>query len=181
MGAILFRERQSQLQLGALGLAAVGVALQAFGQSGPPLGALLLCATWSAYGLVRKQAPVPAAGGLLAETLVLALPAAFMVAYLAGLPKGLAFDDSFSHATLLALSGAATACPLILFAFAARRLSMTTLGLMQYISPSIQFLVGLAYGEPLGPVRLASFVLIWSGLAFFVADALVRERGRSLA
>jgi chloramphenicol-sensitive protein RarD len=86
--------------------------------------------------------------------------------------QGLAAAQSPEQFWLLALSGPATAIPLILFAFGARRLPFTTLGLLQYIAPSMQFLLGVIFGEPLTPMRVASFMLIWGGLALFSWDAL---------
>jgi chloramphenicol-sensitive protein RarD len=78
--------------------------------------------------------------------------------------------------TLLALTGPVTAIPLILFAIGARRVPFSMLGLLQYIAPSLQFLLGVAFGEPLTPLRLASFALIWSGLALFSVDAVRTAR-----
>jgi len=179
-GVALFGERLTRLQAGALALAAAGIAAQAAALGAFPWIAISLCATWSLYGLVRKQAPVPAAGGLLAETALLAAPSALGLWWLAQ-HAGLAFDDSPAHATLLALSGVATALPLILFAFGARRLHFSTLGMLQFIAPSLQFLIGVAYGEPLTALRLASFALIWAGLVIFTSDALARERQRAAA
>jgi chloramphenicol-sensitive protein RarD len=178
-GVTLFNERLTRFQAGALALAAAGIVAQAAALGAVPWVSLALCATWSAYGLVRKQAPVPAAGGLVVETLILAAPSALTLWWLATHGSGLAFDDSASNATLLALSGVATALPLILFAFGARRLRFSTLGMLQFIAPSIQFLLGVAWGEPLTPLRIASFALIWAGLAVFTWDATVRERQRA--
>jgi chloramphenicol-sensitive protein RarD len=177
-GVTLFGERLTRLQAGALALAAAGIAVQAAALGAFPWVALALCATWSCYGLVRKQAPVPAAGGLLVETLVLAVPSALALWFLAR-TQGLAFDDSPERAAILAFAGVATAAPLILFAFGARRLRFSTLGMLQFIAPSLQFLIGVAYGEPLTSLRLASFALIWTGLGIFTWDALARERSRT--
>jgi chloramphenicol-sensitive protein RarD len=179
-GVTLFGERLTKLQAGALAFAAAGIAAQAVALGAFPVVAIALCATWSMYGLVRKQAPVPAAGGLFVETLILAAPSVLGLWWLSQ-NGGLAFDDSTEHAMLIALSGVATALPLMLFAFGARRLKFSTLGMLQFIAPSLQFMVGVAYGEPLTPLRLASFALIWAGLFVFTWDALVRERQRVAA
>lgn len=170
-GVALFNERLNRMQVAALSLAAAGVLVQGIALGAPPFVALALCATWSLYGLVRKQAPTPAAAGLLGETLILAAPAAAGLMFLQQ-SQGLALTESPLQFWLMALSGPATAIPLILFAFGARRLPFTTLGLLQYIAPSMQFLLGVAYGELLTPLRLASFVLIWGGLALFSWNAL---------
>lgn len=178
-GVTLFGERLTTLQVAALALAALGIVVQGAALGAFPLVAVALCATWCLYGLVRKQAPVPAAGGLLMETLILAGPALAGLWWLSTHGGGLAIDDSPLRGLLLALSGVATALPLILFAFGARRLRFSTLGMLQFIAPSAQFLIGVAYGEPLTPLRLASFALIWAGLALFTWDTLTRERRRA--
>jgi chloramphenicol-sensitive protein RarD len=175
LGVAFFGERLSRLQLGALGLAAAGVALQGFALGAPPTMALALCATWSVYALLRKRMPVPAAPGLFAETLALAPLALGMVIW-AGSAAPLAFNQNLAYAGLLSLAGPLTALPLMLFAFAARRVSFSALGLLQYVAPSMQFVIGLAYGEPLTPFSAASFVLIWIGLALFSLDAWRRMR-----
>jgi chloramphenicol-sensitive protein RarD len=176
-GVVLFSERLSRLQQLALALAAAGVVLQGVALAALPWVALILCATWSTYGLIRKQAPVPAAGGLLVETVLLAAPAALMLAWVAH-SAPLATSQSGANFWLLALAGPATALPLVLFAFGARRLPFSTLGLLQYIAPTLQFLVGLAYGELFTPMRAASFALIWFALAIFTFDAINKERQR---
>lgn len=174
-GVALFGEKLGRVQIAALTLAAAGVLLQAVALGSPPWIALALCATWSTYGLVRKQAPVPAAAGLLVETMILSVPAALGLAWLAS-QAPLALTQSTTNFTLMALAGPATAIPLILFAFGARRVRFTTLGLLQFIAPSLQFLLGVLYGEPLTALRLASFGLIWAGLAVFMLDAVRREQ-----
>lgn len=174
-GVALFGERLGRIQIAALTLAGLGVLVQALALGGPPWIALSLCASWSLYGLVRKKAPVSAAAGLFVETLVLAAPAAIALVVLAQAAP-LAATDSPSNALLLALTGPVTAIPLILFAFGARRVPFSTLGLLQYIAPSLQFMIGALYGEPLTPLRIASFALIWCGLALFSLDAIRRDR-----
>ncbi len=178
-GVTLFGERLTRLQGGALVLAAIGIVAQALALGAFPWVAIALCASWSAYGLVRKQAPVPAAGGLLIETLILTIPSGLGLWWLSTQKAGLAFDDSTSNAVLLALSGVATALPLILFSFGARRLRFSTLGMLQFIAPTAQFFIGIAYGEPLTPLRVGSFAVIWAGLALFTWDAITRERRRA--
>jgi chloramphenicol-sensitive protein RarD len=178
-GVTLFKERITPAQTGALALAAAGIAVQAWALGAFPWVSIALCATWSCYGLVRKQAPVPAAGGLFAETLILAIPAALGLWWVSTTAQGLTFDDSVSNGVLLALSGVVTAVPLILFSFGARRLRFSTLGMLQFLAPTLQFLIGWAYGEPLTVLRIASFVLIWIGLAIFATDSVLRERQRA--
>jgi chloramphenicol-sensitive protein RarD len=174
-GVTLFGERLGRVQIAALTLAGLGVLVQAFALGAPPWIALSLCATWSLYGLVRKKAPVSAGAGLLVETLALSLPAAGALIFMAG-AQPLAATSGPMDFTLLALTGPVTAIPLILYAIGARRVPFSMLGLLQYIAPSLQFLLGVAFGEPLTPLRLVSFALIWGGLALFSFDALRAAR-----
>jgi chloramphenicol-sensitive protein RarD len=156
-------------------LAAAGVVLQGFALGAGPWMALALCATWSVYAVIRKRAAVPAATGLFIETAVLIAPAAGLLFWVSQAAT-ISFDDSLGHGLLLALSGPVTALPLMLFAFGARRVSFTALGLMQYFAPSLQFILGLVFGEPFTPLRAASFALIWVGLILFSWDTLRRAR-----
>lgn len=174
-GVLVFREPLSRAQAAALALATLGVVIQGLALGEPPWVALVLCLTWSSYGLIRKQAPAPATGGLLIETAILALPALAVLWWVSGQGPGLAIDDGPAAFTLLALTGLATAAPLMLFAFGARRLRLTTIGLLQFIAPTLQFATGLAFGEPFTALRAMSFALIWVGLALFLADAWRRR------
>lgn len=176
-GVFLFGERLSFLQIAALVLAGVGVIAQGFSLAAVPWVALILCATWSGYSLVRKQVNIPATGGLMVGLFLLAAPSAFVLIYLSQ-KAPLAFSTSAHHAGLLMLLGPATAAPMILFAIAARRLPFSTLGVLQYLAPSLQFLIGVAYGEALTPLRIASFAFIWAALMVFTFDALRKERQR---
>lgn len=175
VGVLFFKEKVSAPQIIALSLALVGVVVQGWALGAPPWMALALCATWSVYVVIRKRAPVPAAVGMLIETLALA-PVALGLLWWAGQHGGLAFAQGWDHALLLSLAGPATALPLMMFAFGARRVSFTTLGLLQFIAPTLQFTTGLVFGEPFTPLRGLSFALIWVGLAFFAWDVLRRAR-----
>jgi len=175
VGVIFFRERITAPQIIALGLALVGVIVQGWALGAPPWMALALCATWSTYAVIRKRAPVPAAVGMLIETLALA-PVAAGLLWWAAQHGGLAFTSGWDRGLLLSLAGPATALPLMMFAFGARRVSFTTLGLLQFIAPTLQFTTGILSGEPFTPLRGLSFALIWVGLAFFAWDVLRRAR-----
>lgn len=175
VGVLFFREKISTPQIIALALALVGVVVQGFALGAPPWMALALCATWSAYAVIRKRAPVPAAVGLLIESLAL-MPLVVGLLWWASTEAPLSFTSDWSMAILLAVAGPVTAIPLMAFAFGARRVSFTTLGLLQFLAPTLQFSTGLAFGEPFTPLRAASFVLIWLGLAFFAWDTLRRAR-----
>lgn len=167
-GVWFFDERLSPMQGVALGFAAAGVALQAVAIGTLPVVAIVLCLSWSVYGLIRKRLAAPATGGLLIETALLTPLALGLLAIVASGPPGISIDDGPAQAVLLAFMGVATAAPLMLFAFGARRLPFATIGLLQFIAPTLQFVTGLSFGEPFTMVRAVSFGLIWIGVAIFV-------------
>jgi len=177
LGVALLRERLGRAQLLAVGLAAIGVAVLGLA-SGVGQGlwvSLTLAFSFGLYGLVRKLTPVEALEGLTVETLVLA-PLALGYMLWSGAP-GLMQGGLVS--VLLIAAGAVTAAPLLLFADAARRLPLTVLGLVQYLSPSIQFVIAVALlGERLTVGHLICFALIWSGLALVAVDGVRVARRR---
>jgi chloramphenicol-sensitive protein RarD len=177
MGTIFLKERLNQTQLVAVGVAALGVAVMGAGALDTVWISLSLAASFCAYGLVRKMAPVGAVPGLAIETsllLPIAMAGAFWYAY-QGPHPGWGSDPRTTW--LLAAGGAVTAIPLLLFATAARRMDYSTLGFVQYLAPTLQFLCGvLLYDEPLTTARSISFGLIWLALAIFSWDAIRRLR-----
>jgi chloramphenicol-sensitive protein RarD len=175
VGVIFFKERITAPQVIALALALVGVIVQGWALGAPPWMALALCATWSAYAVIRKRAPVPAAVGMLIETLALA-PVAAGLLWWSAQQAPLGFSNGWDAALLLALAGPATAIPLMAFAFGARRVTFVTLGLLQFLAPTLQFATGILFGEPFTFLRGVSFALIWAGLGFFSWDVLRRAR-----
>lgn len=179
LGVAFYGERMRTLQWTALAFAAAGVVAQGLALGVFPWAAILLCATWCAYGVVRKRTNVPAATGLLIETLMLLPAAVALLIWVGG--EALTLNDGAAHFWLLALAGPLTAVPLALFGFGARRLNFSTIGLLQFIAPSLQFLLGLAYGEALGALRTASFVLIWTGLIVFCFDVWRKETAQAKA
>jgi chloramphenicol-sensitive protein RarD len=170
-----FGERIGPTQWLALALAGAGVLVQGIALGGLPWAALAICASWSVYSVIRKRAAVSASVGLLTETLVL-VPAALGLLWWAAGDVGLRFGDDGGGAALLALAGPITAVPLLAFGFGARRVSFVTLGLLQFVAPTLQFLTGLAFGEQFTLLRGLSFVLIWFGLALFAWNSLSRAR-----
>ena len=175
LGVIVLKERLRSLQWLAVALATMGVALEAVSLGELPWISLVLASTFGVYGLLRKQLPLDAASGLFLET---ACITPFALVYLAWL----AFDGHASFGLvpyrdgLLIASGAITAIPLLLFAIGARRLPLNVMGFLQYLAPTLSFLVAVfVYGEPMNSVRLTSFALIWIGLAVFTVD-LLRHR-----
>ena len=173
VGVLFFGEKIRLAQIVALTLAFIGVVVQGIALGAPPWAALALCATWSVYAVIRKRAAVPAATGLFVETIALAPVAIGLLMWTAS-EAPLSFDTSWSHVALLALAGPITAIPLMAFAFGARRVSFTALGLLQFLAPTLQFATGLAFGEPFTTLRAVSFALIWVGLIFFAWDTLRR-------
>lgn len=183
LGVLVLKERLSPAQAGAVALACLAVVLLVWQSGVVPRVALFLAVTFGLYGLLRKRLPVDAATGLLLEC-VLALPLAAGIAlWLEATGGGLRSPDAgaWTWALLLA-SGPVTVGPLLLFAMGARRLPLATMGLLQYVAPTMLFLQGvLLFGEPMDPWRLAAFALIWLALALYTADGAIRARRRTAA
>jgi chloramphenicol-sensitive protein RarD len=181
LGVAILAERLERPVALAVGVAAAGVAYLALSAGHAPWTSLVLAGSFGSYGLLRKLAPVGATVGLAVETLLLT-PLA--LAYLLGADAAghLAFRrTSLGLDLLLVLAGPITAIPLIFFAAAARRLPLSTLGFLQYLSPTLQFLLAvLVWKEPLYAARAVAFGCIWTGLAIFTVHSLRRGRGRSL-
>lgn len=172
LGMAVLGERIGRVQRVAIGVAAAGVAAIALTGGGAIWISLTLAVTFGLYGLVRKVVAIDALGGLTVETLLLA-PAALAVILFAGASGTEAFGQDRTLDLLLILSGAVTAAPLLMFAAAARRMPYTTLGLLQYISPTLQFaLAVLVFSEPLRPVHIIAFTLIWTGCALYAWGSL---------
>jgi chloramphenicol-sensitive protein RarD len=171
LGVVLLKERLSPAQIFATLLAAAGVAVLAAGAGSGLWISLTLAASFALYGFVRKVAPVDSLEGLSIET---ALLAPFALGWLVWLQQtGELGLGRFGLTTdiLLALGGAVTAIPLLMFTAAARRLPYSMLGFLQYIAPSLQFLLAvLAFGEPLTTPHLVCFAAIWTALAIFTLD-----------
>lgn len=176
-GTLFLGEKLSTRQWVAVALAAAGVIPLAWGAQEMLGISLALALTFSAYGLVRKLAPVGALAGLTIESAVLLLPGLAILFWQVQSPRGFAFDDDLVTALLVAASGVITAVPLMLFAVAARRMDYSTLGFIQFGTPTMIFLLGLfVFHEPLQPVQLACFVTIWTAIAIFSWDLLARRR-----
>ena len=175
-GAILFRERLDLVGWGAIALAALGVGVQALALGHPPYISLTLALTFTCYGLIRKQVLADAQTGLFVECLVLAAPAMAYIVWLERTGAG-HFLGHVQPTLLLLLAGPVTVVPLMLFAWAARRLPLSTIGFLQFIGPTLQFLIGVEGGESLTPLRAASFGFIWAGVAVFAFGAWRKTRG----
>ncbi|WP_298283863.1 EamA family transporter RarD [Novosphingobium sp.] len=175
LGTVFLGERLSRVQWGAVVLAGVGIALLLAGAVDTLAIALTLAVSFAFYGFVRKQAPVGAVPGLTIETTVLFIPAIAVVAMAAGSANGSSITLGSWTTPLIVASGIATAVPLLLFAVAARSLPLSTLGFVQFIAPTISFMLGLiVFGEELDATRLASFALIWAAIALYSWDMAKR-------
>jgi chloramphenicol-sensitive protein RarD len=177
MGSLLLHERLRPAQWSAIGLAAAGVSVLLFRAGHVPWIALTLALTWAAYGLLKKKSPLGAVAGLTVETLLLfPLAAALLLWWHQTGAGALGRVDARLHAYLLSV-GVITAIPLLLFAYGAQRIRLVTLGLLQYVSPSVQFLLGwLFFREPFDAAHAQAFALIWAGLAVYSADSLWAQR-----
>jgi chloramphenicol-sensitive protein RarD len=176
LGVVVLRERLGRAQGIAVSLAAAGVGVLTLGCGRFPWISLALASTFGLYGLVRKTVAADAVTGLLCETAILTPAAAGYLLWLGAGGVGV-FGVDARATTLLVLGGGVTAVPLALFAYGARALPLSTLGFIQYLSPSLQFLLAvLLYGEPFTPAHALTFACIWTALALLTWDARRRLR-----
>ncbi|NIA53148.1 EamA family transporter RarD [Massilia sp. TW-1] len=176
-GSMLLKERLRRAQWMAIGVAALGVAWLTWQAGTVPWVALALAMSFGGYGLLRKTAALGALEGLSFETMVLFPLAAGYVIWLTAHGQN-AFINTDSNATrwLLVAAGPITAIPLVLFAAGARKIPMSVLGLLQYLSPTMQFLLGVGlFHEAFTAARLVGFVLIWLALALYAAEGLLNR------
>ncbi len=177
LGYLLLHERPRPLQWAAIALATLGVGLLLLRVGHVPWIALTLAATWSAYGLLKKKSALGPLVGLTVEALVLLPIAAALLLWRAHTGEGALGHAPAAQQALILCAGLVTAIPLLLFADGAQRIRMTTLGLLQYLAPTVQFLIGLLlYHEPFDANRLQAFALIWAGLAVYSADGFWVQR-----
>jgi chloramphenicol-sensitive protein RarD len=180
-GYLLLKERLRPVQWTAIAVAALGVAWLTWQAGTVPWIALMLAATFGGYGLLRKTAALGALEGLSFETMVLFPLAAGYVIWLT-LHGENTFINTASNSTrwLLVAAGPITAIPLLLFASGARQIPLSVLGLLQYLSPTIQFLLGVwLFHEAFTAERLVGFALIWAALGLFAGESLLRNRGQT--
>ncbi len=184
IGVLFLRERLSLPQWVAVALAAGGVLWLTFNYGSFPWIALCLAGSFAIYGLIRKFAAVEAVQGLGVENLFVFGPAVLVLAWLEWSGSGGFFSLRWGGLTdvLLVLGGALTAIPLICFAYAVRRVPLTVVGLLQYIGPTLQLLLGVFFfGEAFGIDRAMGFAFIWAGLAVFAIDGYLQARRRIVA
>jgi len=177
LGVFVLHERLNRAQWASVAIAAIGVLYLAVVTGRPPWIALSLAASFGMYGLIRKVVAVESVPGLATETLLLTPIAATFLVWVGLHGTGALGHSSAGVDALLLGSGLATALPLALFAYGARRIPLSTVGLVQYIGPTLQFLIGvLVFHEPFPRARAIGFLLIWSALAIYAADGLWRNR-----
>ncbi len=169
-GGLLFRERIDRFGLIAIILAAAGVVVQTWALGHPPVVALILATTFWIYGLIRRQVDADALAGLCVECMLIAIPGVTFLFWLHQRGGGI-FGHALTPSLLLMLCGPVTVFPLALFSWTARRLPFSTIGFLQFLSPTVSFVIGLSVGERLTPLAATSFVFIWAGAIVFAYGA----------
>lgn len=169
IAAVVLKEHLRPAQVMAIGLAAIAVAILAWDAGGLPWISLTLATTWGFYALFRKTLPLGPNQGFFLEVLILAAPALAYILYVEASGTGHFFADARPNDPwLLAFAGVATAVPLIIYANAAKLMRLSTIGIMQYIAPSIVFLIAVfVFQEPFGSLKLVAFCFIWASLIVY--------------
>ncbi|MCH9693002.1 MAG: EamA family transporter RarD [Gammaproteobacteria bacterium] len=179
-GFLFFHERLSRLQLLAVLFAIIGVSILTISGGVVPWVALALAISFTIYATVRKRVVIGGMPGLFVETVLLLPFAAVWVAYLWSI-DGLTFGGPNNSLNFwLLMAGPVTALPLLCFALAARRLSLTTIGFMQFLAPTLQFGTGIYFGETLTTAHVVCFGFIWTAVAFFIFDAIRSAKKKPL-
>jgi chloramphenicol-sensitive protein RarD len=183
IGAIFFREMLRPAQWVAVALAGIGVAVMTSALGYLPWVALVLCLSFAFYSVIRKQVQVDSRAGFVVEAAILAPLALLWLTWFVGQPDGTWFGDGGWDIVWLLAAGPITAVPLILFAIAAKRLRLSTMGMMQYLGPTLQFLISvLVFKEAFGLVHAVAFGFIWTALIVFTIDSVMGDvRARRLA
>lgn len=176
VGVLFLKERLRRAQFVSVLLAAVGVSYLTVMGGQFPFVAVSLALLFTLYGVIRKQVAVGAMPGLFIETLLLFPFAMAWLAWLMTSQQATFAGSTVSMALLLMLAGPLTVVPLLMFAIAARRLTLTVIGFMQFIAPTLQFIVGIFYGEVLTPAHLVCFGCIWAAVAIFSIDAFYQQK-----
>ena len=179
LGVVFFRERLRTWQWVSLGVALAGVInlTVAFGR--PPWIALILAVSFGLYGAVKKMAPLGAVQGLTLETGLLVVPSLLYLVYAEGIGEGAFLHGSAGSDLMMVGAGLMTTAPLLMFASAVQRIPLSLVGVLQYISPTMQFLIGvLVYREPVTNVRLMGFGIVWAALIIFAVEGMFAHRAR---
>jgi len=182
MGVVVFRERLRPMQWVAVAFASTGVVWLTVAYGTLPWIGLALAASFGSYGLVKKKAPLPSLEGLTVETAVLVVPAALYLLALSGNGSAAFLNAGATTDLLLVAGGVVTVVPLLLFATAVRRVPLSVVGILQYIAPTIQFLLGVfAFREPFTRTQLSGFGFVWLGLVVFTFDSMRPRQSPSFA
>jgi len=176
-GVLFLKENMRRAQAGALLIAAFGVLYLTIYYGKFPWIALSLACSFALYGLLHKKSSIPALEGLCLETMALFLPAALFLFFLEGKGMGAFGHIGLTGSLLLFGTGMVTSLPLLFFGYAAQNISLTHLGLLQYIAPTINLLLGIfIYHEPFPASRMVGFLLIWSALVLYMAESILLSR-----
>jgi chloramphenicol-sensitive protein RarD len=179
LGAMFLKEKLQPLQIAAIALAALAVAILALDSGGIPWVALTLAISWGFYALLRKTLPLGPNQGFFLEVLILSGPALLYILYLEFGGQGHLYRTGLADTTLLLGCGVITAVPLMIYANGAKLLKLSTIGIMQYIAPTMIFLIAVfVFHEPFGTARMIAFPLIWAGLFLYSWSMLKGSRGR---
>ncbi|WP_113111110.1 EamA family transporter RarD [Hyphomicrobiales bacterium] len=179
MAALVLKEKLLPMQKAAIGLAVVGVAILTWGSGGLPWVSLALTFTWGFYALFRKTLPIGPNQGFFLEVLLISIPMLPYLIWLEATGQGHFLNGVGYDAALLAFAGIATAVPLMIYANATKLLKLSTIGIMQYIAPTMIFLTAVfIFKEPLSGIKLTAFVFIWSALAVYTLAMLRDLRSR---
>lgn len=180
LGAVLLKEKLQPMQIAAICLAGLAVVVLAFDSGGIPWVALTLAISWGFYALFRKTLPLGPNQGFFLEVLILSLPALLYILYLEFVSgEGHLYRTGLGDTALLLGCGLITAVPLMIYANGAKLLKLSTIGIMQYIAPTMIFLIAVfGFGEELDTARMIAFPLIWAGLFFYSWSMLRATRGR---
>ncbi|MBA1344066.1 EamA family transporter RarD [Rhizobium sp. WYCCWR 11146] len=179
LGAVFLKEKLQPLQIAAIALAALAVAILALDSGGIPWVALTLAISWGFYALLRKTLPLGPNQGFFLEVLILSGPAVLYILYLEFGGQGHLYRTGLADTTLLLGCGVITAVPLMIYANGAKLLKLSTIGIMQYIAPTMIFLIAVfVFHEPFGTARMIAFPLIWAGLFLYSWSMLKGSRAR---
>ncbi|MBY5562056.1 EamA family transporter RarD [Rhizobium leguminosarum] len=179
LGAVFLKEKLQPLQITAIALAALAVAILALDSGGIPWVALTLAISWGFYALLRKTLPLGPNQGFFLEVLILSGPALLYILYLEFGGQGHLYRTGLADTTLLLGCGVITAVPLMIYANGAKLLKLSTIGIMQYIAPTMIFLIAVfVFHEPFGTARMIAFPLIWAGLFLYSWSMLKGSRAR---
>lgn len=175
LGAVLLNEKLSRMQMGAIAIATLAVAILTYENGSLPWASLALTVTWSFYAYLRKTLPVGPNQGFFLEVLILSVPAFIYIAYIEGSGNGHLLSSTWYDTIILSCAGLATAVPLMIYANGAKLLRLSTIGIMQYIAPTMIFLIAVfVFKEPFGTARMIAFPLIWLALVLYTVP-MVRQ------